>query len=180
MPEPVSVSSSDYFSALTDAMSILGKDPRTVFLGQGMEKGTFMSETLRGVPLEKRIEMPVAEEMQMGIALGMAVAGAIPVTIYPRWNFLILAMNQLVNHVDKLALISGYRPAMIIRVGVGSKGRMDPGPQHVGDFSEAVMSMCQTVQVVRLRNAAAVLPAYRMALEIRSPTLLVEYADLYG
>ena len=30
------------------------------------------------------------------------MSGKIPVSIFPRWNFLLLAINQLVNHLDKL------------------------------------------------------------------------------
>jgi hypothetical protein len=52
-----------------------------------------MTTTLTEVPRERLIELPVAEEMQMGMTLGMALAGFVPVSIYPRWNFLLLAMN---------------------------------------------------------------------------------------
>ena len=38
----------------------------------------------------------------MGMTIGLLMAGKIPVSIYPRWNFLLLAINQLVNHLDKL------------------------------------------------------------------------------
>lgn len=173
------MSSSEYFDALTEAMTLLGREPRAVFLGQGVAApGTFMSRTLDGVPAQKRIEMPVAEEMQMGVSLGMAVAGAIPVTLYPRWNFLLLAANQLVNHVDKLGLVSEYRYTMIIRVGVGGKYPLDPGPQHVGDFSRAFGSMCRVAQIVCLREATEIVPAYRRAAR-GGVTLLVEYADRY-
>ena len=47
------------------------------------------------------IELPVAEEMQMGMSFGMSLDGTIPISIYPRWNFLLCAINQLVNHLDK-------------------------------------------------------------------------------
>ena len=61
-----------------------------------------MTNTLSDVPKEKLLEMPVDEEMQMGMTNGLAVAGTVPVSIYPRWNFLLLAVNQLVNHLDRM------------------------------------------------------------------------------
>ena len=65
-----------YKEALSAAMQELAADPLTIFLGQGVrEKGTFMSTTMMEVPLEKRIELPVAEEMQMGMSIGFALAG---------------------------------------------------------------------------------------------------------
>ena len=51
-------------------MGLLAEHPDTLFLGQGVEyPGTFMSTTLDQVPMEKRLEMPVAEEMQMGMSI---------------------------------------------------------------------------------------------------------------
>jgi pyruvate/2-oxoglutarate/acetoin dehydrogenase E1 component len=65
-----------------------------------------MSTTIGDVPKDKLIELPVMEESQMGMSLGMAMAGDFVITFYPRWDFLICATNQLVNHVDKLVLMS--------------------------------------------------------------------------
>ena len=46
--------------------------------------------------------LPVAEEMQMGISVGLAIDGFVPISIFPRWNFLLLGMNQLINHFSSL------------------------------------------------------------------------------
>ena len=83
-----------------------------------------MTTTLKNIDMSRRLELPVVEEMQMGMSTGMALAGLVPVTIYPRWNFLLLATNQIVNHLDKLKHMSngGYRPKVIIRTGVGCRG----------------------------------------------------------
>ena len=92
-----------YFEELKRSMDFLAQDSRTVFIGQAVEvAGTAMSNTLKDVSLAQRFELPVAEEMQMGMSLGMALQGLIPVSIYPRWNFLLLAINQLINHFDKI------------------------------------------------------------------------------
>lgn len=180
MPAPAKESTSEYAAALTEAMAMLAEDPRTVFLGQGVAyPGTFMHQTLEGVPPEKRIEMPVAEEMQLGASIGLAMDGFIPVSLFPRWNFLLLAANQLVNHLDKLELISDYRAHVIVRVGVGSQKPLFPGHQHIGDFSLAFRYLLQTVQLVTLERAEDIVPTYRSALEHDGPSLIVEYADKY-
>ena len=156
-------------------MQELATDERVVFLGQGVRaSGTFMSTTLQGVPLDKRIELPVAEEMQLGMSIGMALAGMIPVSVYPRWNFLILAMNQLVNHLNVM------KPHVIVRVGVGSTKPLDPGPQHRGDMTQAFRLLMPNTPIVRLERAEQIVPEYRNALERNGPTILVEIADLYG
>ncbi len=170
----------NYREALTAAMSALAADPRVIFMGQAVARpGTFMSQTFAGVRPDRLIELPVAEEMQMGMATGLAVAGLVPVTVFPRWNFLLLAMNQLIGHLDKIPLYSSYRPRVIVRVGVGPSGPLDPGVQHVGDFSEPVAAMCSTLTVVRLTPPVDVVGAYLAALAREGSTVLVEYGDAY-
>jgi len=117
-----------YFDELQRAMTYLGEQEDTV-LGQAVAyAGTAMTNTLKGVDSNKLIEMPVDEEMQMGITNGLAVNGSVPVSIYPRWNFLLCAMNQLVNHLDRMPAFSHgeYTPKAIIRVGIGSERPLNP------------------------------------------------------
>jgi len=166
-------------------MEYLAQDERVMFLGQAVEvPGTAMSNTLKNVAREKLLEMPVAEEMQMGITTGLALAGHVPVSIYPRWNFLLLAVNQLVNHLDKIPLMSqnGYQPRVIIRTGIGSERPLHPQHQHVGDFTEAFRLMCPHMEVIRLEEPEDIFPAYEKALTRNDGknTILVEYGDFYG
>ncbi|MFO8049598.1 MAG: hypothetical protein R6U29_11240, partial [Desulfosudaceae bacterium] len=63
-----------YQDYLTREMNLLAEDPRVFFLGQQVADGDFYG-TLRDIPLDRRIEMPVAEEMQMGISIGLALEG---------------------------------------------------------------------------------------------------------
>jgi pyruvate/2-oxoglutarate/acetoin dehydrogenase E1 component len=174
-----------YFDEIKRSMDFLAKDPQTIFLGQAVEvPGTAMSNTLKDVSREKLLELPVDEEMQMGIANGLAIAGHVPVSIFPRWNFLILASNQIVNHLDKFPLMSngGYRPKVIIRTGIGSVRPLHPQHQHIGDFTEAFRSMCGNIEVIRLDEPGDIFQAYEKAL-LRTDgksTLLVEWGDYYN
>lgn len=174
-------SSFNYAGELRRAMEWLAINPRVVFLGQAVRcKGTSMSGTLDGIAASRRIEMPVCEEMQMGVSIGMSLRGYIPVSVYPRWNFLILATNQIVNHLDKLPLLSAYRPKVIVRVGVGSERPLYPGLQHTGDFSDAFRLLCKSVHIEQLKEPEHIFPAYRDALVREGSTILVEYGDFYN
>jgi pyruvate/2-oxoglutarate/acetoin dehydrogenase E1 component len=190
MPGPASGSSSEvmtmkYFDELKRSMEFLAADPRTVFLGQAVAMpGTAMSNTLKGIDPKRLIELPVAEEMQMGMTTGLALAGAVPVSLFPRWNFLLCAMSQLVNHLDKLQAMSngGYRAKAIVRTGIGSERPLHPQQQHVGDYTEALRSMCTTIEIIRLDEPEDIFPAYERALlrDDGRSTLIVEYGDYYG
>jgi pyruvate/2-oxoglutarate/acetoin dehydrogenase E1 component len=166
-------------------MNFLAQDPRTVFLGQAVAvPGTAMSNTLKDIAPNRLIELPVAEEMQMGITLGMALNGMVPVSIYPRWNFLLCAISQLVNHLDKVQVMSngGFKTKAIIRTGIGSERPLHPQHQHVGDFTTAIRLMCSTIDVIRVEEPGDVFPAYEKALlrDDGRSTIVVEYGDYYG
>ena len=163
----------------------MAEDTRTVFIGQAVEvAGTAMFNTLRDIPLEKRLELPVAEEMQMGMTLGLAMDGNIPISIFPRWNFVLYGANQLVNHIDKFSVMAGkdIKPKIIIRTGVGSQRPLHPQFQHIGDFSESFQKMFTTIEVIRLKNPQDIFPAYKKAYERKDNknTILVEYGDYHN
>ncbi|HZR03616.1 MAG TPA: hypothetical protein VFA81_10645 [Burkholderiales bacterium] len=171
---------SDYANALRDAMGMLAENPKTLFLGQSVKyPGQAAFKTFELVPMERRIEMPVAEDFQMGLCAGLSLEGYIPVSFYCRWDFLLLAANQLVNHLDKLPMM-GWKPKVIIRVAVGRTAPFNPGPQHLGDYTDAFRMMLKTVKVAQLLTASDIVPCYRDALEHEGSTILVERMDRYG
>jgi pyruvate/2-oxoglutarate/acetoin dehydrogenase E1 component len=174
-----------YFESLQEAMLLLEKNEKVIFLGQSVEyPGTAMRNTLEGIHPNRLLELPVDEDLQMGIANGLALQGKIPVSIFPRWNFLLLATNQIVNHLDKLPELSRMIPApkVIIRTGIGSVHPLHPGPQHTGDFTEAFKLMCPNLNVVRLDSASMILPEYEKAIDRNDgvSSLLIEWSDKYA
>lgn len=169
----------NYFGELTKAMTLCAKSG-AVIVGQSVEfDGQAMYQTFSGVPVEQRIEFPVAEDFQMGFCTGLSLSGVLPVCVYPRFDFLLLAVNQLVNHLDKFPFMSGYKPKVIIRTAVGSTFPLNPGPQHCQNHSAAFEDMCKSVRVVRLEESGDIVPAYSEALRSDVSTLLVEYASDY-
>jgi len=169
----------NYLEELEKAMLWLAEKNDTIFLGQGIKYGGIaIAKTFEKIHDSKKMEMPVAENLQLGISTGLSLTGYTPVSIYPRWNFLLLAADQLVNHLDKLSIISdgAYKPKVIIRVAIGATEPINPQEQHLGDFSDAFGSILKTVNVVKLTKAEQILPAYKFAYEREDgiSTILVE------
>ena len=174
----------NYFNELQRSMTFLAKQPDTLFIGQAVAcKGTAMSNTFKDVSKDKLIEMPVDEEFQMGLTNGLAINGTVPISIYPRWNFLLLAFNQLINHLDRMPVFTHgeYTPKVIIRTGIGSESPLHPQAQHIGDFSEALKLMVNNIEIIKLENSDDIFTAYHSAYHRTDgkSTLLVEYADYY-
>lgn len=156
---------------MREAMKWLGEQPDILFLGQGVGAGgTRISSSFDSVPAEKRIEFPVAENLQLGVSIGLSLEGFTPVSVFPRIDFLLCAMDQLVLHLDKIPLYSGYRPKVIIRTAVGSKTPLDAGPQHTGDYVRALFHMLKTVRVHRLEHSVSALAAYQDVYEAAKNT----------
>ena len=175
----------NYGAELIRAMTWLGEQPDTIFLGQAVAyAGTAQTATLAGVPKDKLLELPVMEDSQMGMSTGLALDGFVPITIYPRWPFLIAATMQLVGHLDKLPIYSngGYKPKVIIRVGVPSRTPLDPQAQHLGNYSDPFRQMLKTVEVIEMTGAHQVFDSYRKAYEREDgrSTLLVEHTARFA
>jgi pyruvate/2-oxoglutarate/acetoin dehydrogenase E1 component len=172
-----------YFDELKRSMEWLGEQNDTIFIGQAVEyAGTGMTNTLKDINPTKLMEMPVNEDMQMGITNGLAMNGYVPVSIYPRWNFLLLGVNQLINHLDKLPMISDYKTKAIIRTAIGSERPLHPQWQHVGDYTEAFEKMLTNVEVIRLDEPEQIFEAYQKAYNRTDgkSTILVEWGDYYN
>ena len=171
----------EYKIALTKAMSDLAKLDETIFIGQQIiYAGNPMSTTLTDVPKEKMIEVPVMEETQMGMSLGLAITGKTVISFYPRWDFVISAANQLINHVDKYELMTGQRVNILIRVGKGANVPLDPGHQHKSNYINEFKSMCPNIEIHDLKTWQDVELSYKYAIENGGVHVLAEYPELYN
>jgi pyruvate/2-oxoglutarate/acetoin dehydrogenase E1 component len=169
-----------YLEEVDRGMKLLA-DSGTTIIGQAVAyKGHAITRQAGFWPEDKRVELPVAEEMQTGMALGMSLAGDIPVSIYPRMNFLICAANQLLNHLDKWELMGGGFPHVILKAVVGSEHPLDPGHQHKANWASEITNMCEKIKVHNLIYTHKVFPAYESAITDKNVHLIIEHGDLYS
>ncbi len=148
-----------------------------LFLGQNVAyDGSAMYHDFDNVPMSQRIELPVCEELQMGMCTGLAMLGYLPVCIYPRIDFMLLAINQLVNHLDKMKEMSNrqFKPKVIIRTKIGPKEPLNAGPQHTQDHTKALYKLLTNVKVVKIVDNRHILPEYKKALKRHQSTLIIE------
>lgn len=171
---------SPYKDELTKAMSFLAQQKDTIFIGQQIiYAGNPMSTTLGEVPKEKMVELPVMEETQMGMSLGLAIMGKTVISFYPRWDFLVSASNQLINHADKFENMTGKNANIIVRVGVGSTNPLDPGIQHRNDYTHEFKSILQFAKIWELKNPNDIYEIYTNAYNSGGLHIIVEWPALY-
>lgn len=171
-----------YKEQLTTAMDALAADPLACFVGYGVRKNGALG-TFKNIPPAQLIEMPVAENLLVGAAMGMALAGRRPLVFIERMDFILNAADAIVNHLDKVATLSRgeWSAGVIIRAVVGNRNKpLFTGEPHIQDFSEAFASMVQ-MPVIRLAAASDIVATYATAAQRQragGSTLLVEYKDL--
>lgn len=176
-----------YLDELKRASHFLGEKSDVIFVGQNaVYPGSSMCKTfVDDVPNEKRIELPLFENTQMGISIGLALTGYIPVSLFIRPNFLLYAVGTLVNELDKIAVITHGKacPKVIIKTMNGSVRPLDPGVQHRDDLTDIFWGAhFKNIAVVRLDEPEQIFEAYKHAYERRDgkSTILVEWGDYYS
>ena len=172
-----------YKEELIKSMKWLGEKDNTIFLGQATAfSGHAISGTLSDVPKDKLIELPVMEELQMGMSAGLSLEGFIPISIYPRFNFMMLSINQLVNHIDTMREMTKSQliPRVITRVAVGAKKPLDGGSQHTQNFTESLKNMLTDTVVVELEEPEQIFSAFQDPHYHNGSTVLVEWGDYYA
>jgi pyruvate/2-oxoglutarate/acetoin dehydrogenase E1 component len=172
----------NYLTQIQNSMHRISKNNNAVFIGQTVSNpGSLIFSSLSKVSKDKRIELPLFEETQMGMAIGLSLSGFIPVCCYPRFDFFILALNQTVNHLDKINKISSYQhsPFVITRVLVGSKKPIYAGLQHSQNHTGALRLMLKFTEIVELKNPKIIYKEYQKALTQRKSKIFIEYSQYY-
>ena len=172
----------NYKEEVQKGMNLFAEQSNSIFIGQAVEyKGTALTHQVKNFDSYKLLELPVAEDMQAGFALGLALEGYLPISLYPRMNFIILAMNQIINHLDKWEAMSCgiSKPKVIMKAVAGSRYPLDPGHQHRANYTQAFKSMVTNIDVVELLYPEQEFPAYQKALDTNKSTLIIEHGDFY-
>lgn len=173
----------NYLEELQKSMLYIYKNKKnSIFLGQSLNySGNSIFNTLIDIPRNKKIETPVFEELQMGISIGLAIEGYLPITCYPRFDFLVSASNQLINHLDKIEYLTMRKDIkVIIRTSVGSKKPLDGGPQHTQDHTEVYKKALKNIKVIKLNKTGDIFNTYKKILNDKFSYLVVELGDKYN
>lgn len=163
-----------YKDKICQAMHEYAKDKKVVFIGYNTAKGSKAYGTLEGLE-DRCIETPVAENLMVGMAIGMSLKGFKPVVWFERHDFLLNALDAIVNHLDKLEKMSNgqFKPMVCVRTCVGSAYPINPGIQHVQNYS-MIGNMLNNVETVKLTTNLCDYPKFDKS------KFIVEYKELYN
>src|SRR5918996_581007 len=140
-PRPARVRERATERELTYAQAILeasdremGRDPSVVLFGLDVDDPKAIQGTTRGLAQkygpERVFGTPLSEDAMTGAAIGMAFAGLRPIHVHIRMDFLMLAMNQLINVAAKSHYMYGgqVHVPLVVRSMIGKS--WGQGAQH--------------------------------------------------
>jgi acetoin:2,6-dichlorophenolindophenol oxidoreductase subunit beta len=154
------------------------RDDRTFLFAQGVADPSSMWGTMKGIGNrfgeDRVIEMPIAENAAVGIAVGAAIAGQRPVISFHRVEFALLAFEQIVNNAAKANYISNgqHKVPLVIRMVIG-RG-WGQGPEHSQSL-EPLFAYFPGLKVVMPAFAADAKGMLTAAIEDDNPVIFIEH-----
>jgi len=128
-------SSHNYGTAILDGFEyLLERYPEVFVIGQGLWSpwyvGNSMTDLDKKFGVERVIDTPVSEAACTGAAVGASLAGMKPIVVHPRMDFMLYAMDAIVNQAAKWSHMVGGQahPGVTIR-GIINRGG-EQGAQH--------------------------------------------------
>jgi len=125
----------NYGTAILSAFEYLLENyPEVFVIGQGLWSPWYVGNTM--TDLEKKfgvdrvIDTPVSESACTGAAVGASLAGMKPIVVHPRMDFMLYAMDAIVNQAAKWSHMLGGQahPGVTIRSIINRGG--EQGAQH--------------------------------------------------
>jgi pyruvate/2-oxoglutarate/acetoin dehydrogenase E1 component len=115
-------------------VELMRKDARVFVTGIGVPDRKGIFGTTLGLAeefgSERAFDIPLSENAVAGICMGATFRGMRPIFVHQRIDFLMLTMDQLVNHAAKWrAMFHGAQPVPIVMRAIVGRG-WGNGPQH--------------------------------------------------
>ena len=167
-----------YKDAMIKSMTDLGKEG-AIFIGYNVLYGNAIG-TLGNVPDEQKLETPVAENLMSGLAIGMSFEGFLPVIYFERHDFMLVAADAIINHIDKIERLSHgeFKVPIIIRAVTADAGPFYSGITHSQDFTE-MFKAAVSFPVLDPKNGKELQNAILGAKESKRPVMIIERKSKY-
>lgn len=170
-----------YAQAISEALvQAITRDRRVFIIGEGVDdpKGIFGTTLEAHKRFPKRVlDMPLSEEGMTGMCVGAALVGMRPIMVHARCDFLLVCMNQIINHAAKWQFMCGGKVPLTIRAIIG-RG-WGQGAQHSQNLS-AIFAYVPGLKVVAPANAYDAKGLLISAINEDSPVIFIEHRWLYS
>ena len=174
----------DYAGAVVHALrQEMAANPRVFVYGEGInDAGAYLNSTdgLAAAFGETRcFDVPNCEDALVGLGIGSALMGYRPVFVSLRVDFLMLAMNQIINHAARWPAMTGYQVSVPLTI----RALIGRGWGQAAQHSGALYSMFANVpglEVVLPSTPAEGAGLLLTALRSDKTTIVVDDRGVFG
>ena len=150
----------NYGTAILSAFHyLLDKYPEVFVIGQGLWSPWYVGSTMTNLEKDygkhRVIDTPVSESACTGAAVGAALSGMRPIVVHPRMDFMLYAMDSIVNQAAKWSSMTGGQSSVPVTVRAIINRGGEQGAQH----SQALHSWFAHVPGLRVVMPASVADA---------------------
>lgn len=172
-----------YFEAIREATEQeMARDHSVIVLGQGVDDPKAILGTTKGLVerfgRERIFDTPLSEDGMTGVAIGAALAGLRPIHTHIRMDFVLLAMNQIINMAAKMRYMFGGEVCvpLVIRSLIGKS--WGQGAQHSQSIYPLFMNI-PGIKIVAPSTPYDAKGCLIQSIRDNNPVVFVEHRLLY-
>lgn len=173
-----------YDTAINEAFhQIMEKDGRVFIIGQGVKSPWYVGKTTEGLydrfGGERVIDTPVSENAMTGVGTGAALAGLRPIVIHPRMDFMLYAVDQIVNEAANWQYMFGGALALPLVI----RPIINRGGEQAAQHSQALHAWFAHVPGLKVVMPATPYDAKGLliaAIKDNNPILYIDDRSLYS
>jgi pyruvate dehydrogenase E1 component beta subunit len=131
-----------YSLAINEALhQMMSSDDSTFLIGQGVKSPWYVGNTTKDLlekfGSERVVDTPVSENAVTGAAVGAALVGMRPIVVHPRIDFMMYAMDPILNEAANWHYMSGGRSSVPVVIW----GIINRGGEQAAQHSQALHAM---------------------------------------
>ncbi len=173
-----------YAQAIREAFAqLLASDPRVFVIGQGLWSPWYVGASMQDIEKEfgrhRILDSPVSENATTGAAIGAAIAGMRPIVVHPRMDFMLLAVDPIVNQAANWS----YMFAGQVGVPVVIRSIINRGGEQAAQHSQALQAIFMHIPGLKVVMPSTPYDAKGLliaAVKDGNPVIYIDDRWLYG
>jgi len=131
-----------YSLAINEALhQVMEMDASVFLIGQGVKSPWYVGKTADGLLKkfgeERVIDTPVSENAMTGAGVGAAIAGMKPIVVHPRMDFMMYAMDPIINQAANWYYMNGGKASVPVVIWC----IINRGGEQAAQHSQAIHSL---------------------------------------
>tara|TARA_Y100001970_G_scaffold292163_1_gene432250 strand:+ start:1538 stop:2503 length:966 start_codon:yes stop_codon:yes gene_type:complete len=171
-----------YLEAIKEGISqSMVSDKNVIIYGEGSDPaiGSFHKkfEFAKKFGSDRVFDTPLSEALMQGVGIGASLNGLKPIMVWFRMDFMLLGMDQIINHASKFKYIYNLNCPIVMKTTVG-RG-WGQGPVHSQAFHN-VFSHFPGLKVVLPSNPYDAKGLMLSAIKDKNPVIFIEHKSLFN